>query len=453
MKKQLLFIFLLQLCLSGSIFAISRSVCPLPGQGATFCNLNVGNFCVTGDAQVGGTLNVNGLINGTDISVASGNVFFGNTCRVDQVNGSDALGNRNGAPFKTISAALAVAQPFDAVWVFPGNYNETITVPANVSLRGLAAGTVFIQQLGVTVPTDLVTMGTSSSLEEVNLILTAAADVQLRGIVLPGSAVTPVNIRESVLIIDNTAAGLTTSNVYGIYYAAAGNPAFVDLFITSSISIITNGTGITRGILVDKPNQFVMLSSSAASALGSNAIAIETTHPLAVVIANTALLGGATADISQVAGSIGLSSANLENSTANGLGFGTLIKPSAFIFGNTDIPIGANQTLWMRPGSSGASSVPITIPASQKFLAKSLTVRAIVPPGPGESTTITVQKQTPLDLAPVDTPLTLTLTDMQTEANIQTISVHFHDADLLAVKIVTSLNAMTGDLLASVNVY
>lgn len=431
--KNLLFIVFLSLCLSITTHGMNRVICPFTGPRATFCDVQLNNLCV------------NGLISG---GVTQG---FGNVARVDQVYGNDSTGARNGAPFKTIQAALDAAQAGDTVWVFPGIYNEAVIIPDDVALRGLANNSVTIQQTGVTSATTLVSMGSRSSIQEINLKITAAADVPLKGIVLSGTEFASSFIVLCNILIDTTILGPTTSNVYGISYGAPGNPNGQDICIGSSITILTQSTNV-RGVLIDKPDQLLLLACGIA-AFGSSAIGVETADANAIVILDGANVSATTADISQTAGDLNLLASALENSTANGLGFDTLVKPATFIFADIDIPLGANQTFWLRPGSSEPSGVPITIPASQKFLAKSLTVHAIVPPGAGESTTVTVQRKKPTDLMPVDTPLSVTLVDSQTEANIQTISVHFDADDLMALKVETSLTAQTGDILASVNTY
>ena len=42
-----------------------------------------------------------------------------------------------GADFTTITAGLAAASAGDAVLVYPGTYAESVTIPANVMLRGI----------------------------------------------------------------------------------------------------------------------------------------------------------------------------------------------------------------------------------------------------------------------------------------------------------------------------
>lgn len=408
-----------------------------------------GNLTVDGSAQINGPLNVNGLINGITVVAQSGNVFFGNTLRVDQENGSDALGNRNGAPFLTISAALAQAQPGDVVWIFPGTYNEKITIPANVIVRGLAPHSVTIQQLNVTAPTDLVTMHEGSFIYEVSLLLTSSMHVDLRAIVVPRIGLeTPTIISSTIITVDNSNAGAGTSNVYGVYFTGLGDsPLIADVMLDGSITVVSTGNGAKRGILVDSSSVLEVIIPLIQVFGGTNSMGIEVNNPAAIVACQSGAVGGDTADISQTQGMLDLASTYLINSTANGLGFTTLIYPSNFIWGDPDTPIGGSQTLYLRPGTGGGSATPIFIGASQKFLAKRLSVRVIVPPGIGQSTTWTVQRNS------ADTALSVTLTDNNLEAARDDISIHFDNGDKMSIKMVTSAGAMTGDALVIVDIY
>jgi len=100
---------------------------------------------------------------------------FGNTIKVDVVYGDDATGVRNGLPFATVSAALHVAKSGDVVMVSPGTYNETITIPTGVIVRGISPSTCIIQKTNVTSSTDVVTMGENSNLENIKVNLTSSS--------------------------------------------------------------------------------------------------------------------------------------------------------------------------------------------------------------------------------------------------------------------------------------
>ena len=88
---------------------------------------------------------------------ASASIQTGNFLRVDQVYGNDVGGTANPfqVPFQTISAALLSADSGQTVYIYPGVYNESLTIPAGVSIRGASTASVFIRKANVTVSTTL----------------------------------------------------------------------------------------------------------------------------------------------------------------------------------------------------------------------------------------------------------------------------------------------------------
>ena len=193
------------------ILSRAAGICSITGPVSNFCNANI-----TNQLCVGGNLNVVGIISGQD---GMGDVRY---AIVDQVDGVDITGAVNGPLLKTISAALAQAQPGYVVWVFPGVYNETVNIPAGVILKALTRYLVTIQQLNVTVPTDLVTMGEGSYIGDFILVLTSSEPVQLRGIYRPGRAKLAVIVIDSNAIFVMNSATAGTADTYGIYMTGVG---------------------------------------------------------------------------------------------------------------------------------------------------------------------------------------------------------------------------------------
>lgn len=187
---------------------------------AQFCNVNLANLCATADAQINGNLNVDGIITGQD------GLGYGNTLIVDAVNGNDATGAVNGPRYKTIAAACAQATAGDLVLVYPGVYNESITVPPFVTVSGNAPGNVIIQQLNVTAPTDLVILQTGANLANVSLVLTSTMHVRLCGLVFPPSSINQLLSSQAFtvgIIVDNSGAGAGSSDVYGVAFSGPGS--------------------------------------------------------------------------------------------------------------------------------------------------------------------------------------------------------------------------------------
>lgn len=377
---------------------LSRSVpCTFTGPAAEFCNVNVRD-----QVCIGGNLNVAGIISGTVVDQG-----FGNVCRVDKVYGDDITGARNGAPFLTIQAALDAALPGDVVWVFPGVYEEVVTIPVGVNLASVTLGAATIQQVNVTEPTDLVTIGEGSFINGFVLILNSTEHVQLRGIVHDSMATqsVPTLIYNVTLLIDNSQAGAGSSDIYGIYMTGTGNVGFIgDFIVNGLIQVTSTGNGKKRGIYIDSPTLLELVGPIVIMFGGTDSIALETDNPAVFCVSQAGSLNGdfflGSPDISQTQGTISLDFTYLGNSNASGIGFGTLIVPSQYIWGNTSV-IGGAQTYYLRPGTAELADDPVVISASQKFLAKAITVHALVAPGLGETTTITVQRKTPSDMASV----------------------------------------------------
>ena len=424
--------------------------CPSPQPAASFCNLNMGNFCATGSGQINGNLNVNGIITGQD------GLGYGNTLIVDQVDGDDITGAVNGPRFKTISAALAQAQPGDVVWVFPGVYNETVNIPASVVLKALCRDAVTIQQLNVTAPTDLVTMQEGSYIGDFILMLTSSEPVQLRGIYHNGSATPAILVIDTNVIFVTNSATTGSAGTYGIYMTGIGGPiGFLgDIIYATILEITSSISGTVRGIYIDSPTLLEIITPINQVFGGTtDTIAFEMNNPACVVAVQGGSFSGyyfnplGSPDISQTQGTLNLDATYLGNSNANGLGFTDLIYPNTFVWGDPDFRIGGGRTLYMFPGTQASSSVPVYINAFQKFLAYTMSVTVAYPPGIGQTTTWALQQNG------LDTPLTVTLADNNTQAVLTGVSAHFGAGDNISMQMVTSAGALTGQVTVTVGIY
>lgn len=379
---------------------------------------------------------------------------FGNVVRVDSVFGNDATGQRNGAPFLTINAALAVAQSGDAVWIFPGTYAESFTIPNGVNVLGLTTGGVDIIK-NVNVATDLVTMGENTRLENVNLQLTSSSHVQLRGIVFPGTTTATSKVRTAVLTVDNSGAGAGSSDVYGIHSNGTATPGEeISAIRATTINVFSTGLGTKRGILVDTANDFHIRDTNVriTNSGGGSSIGVETNHVSAQFAARTSTINGsnssnptAGADISQTLGTITIVTTDLLNSNANGLGFGTEISPSTLVWADPGALPSAIR--FMRPGTAPVTAAENAfIRAPQSLIVKSLTARARMAPGGANVATVTLRKNS------VDTPLTVTLTDTQLSNTNNAITVSFAAGDSISIKTETT-GGSTADIVVSAELY
>lgn len=341
-------------------------------------------------------------------------MFFGNIARVDQIYGNDATGAVNGLPFLTLNAALSAAQNYLSygsydpvvVWVFPGVYEEIITIPDNVGLIGISAGAssgvggVTIRQLGVGGATTLVTMGENSLLENVSLQLTSSADVALTGISIPTSAI----LSSIQLRVTNASGG--SSNVYGINATGIGANSTVDEAV---INVTASGTSSTRGLLVGSTHSIIVNDSTiTAQNLDSGpTIGVETngaTGTSAAINASTisAISSGVYADISRGTDTtMSIQATTLATSTANGTFFSSPFSPNSIhwaIYNPTGVRV-AQADRFLIPGTAANQDLPSgegTAPGyivPQKCIAKNLRVASYeAGPGAGRTTTFTLYK-------------------------------------------------------------
>lgn len=394
-------------------------------------------------------------------------MFFGNIARVDKIYGNDTTGAVNGLPFLTINAALAAAQNYLSygtyepvvVWVFPGVYEEIVTIPDNVGLVGISAGAssgvggVTIQQLSVGGPTTLVTMGQNSLLENVSLQLTSSANVALTGISIPTSAV----LSSINLTVSNTSGG--SSNIYGINATGAGVESTVD---EATIDVTASGTSSTRGVFVGSTHAIIVNDSTitATNSGTGTTIGVETNGAAgtsATINASTisGISSGTSADISQGANTaMSIQATTLVNSTANGLFFTTPRSPNTInwtIFNAlaTTVDTGIHFLL---PGTSTnplPSAVVGSAPAyivPQKCLAKNLRA-ATYEAAPGVNPTVfTLYKNG------VATPLVVTLAALGAVSNT-IASVECDGGDTLAMQMNNPVGSLLQNPAVTVELY
>jgi len=401
-----------------------------------------GNAIFHDNVTIDGNLTVMGIISGK---------IFGNVVRVDKVFGNDATGERNGAPFLTINAALAAAQAGDMVWIFPGTYDETFTIPANIAVVGTDKTVVIIQQTNVTTNTDLVTMGENSSLESVSLKLDSAEHHQLRGIVLPGTTSKTAQVRNVCIVVDNSSASPASgSNVYGVNSVGTGIPDNTEVCIANtSIDVRSIGTGSARSILVNTANTLIVRDTEIITlgiGGGGSFIGAETSNANAVLELNFCTISGSDADISQTLGTLAIANTKLLNFNANGFGFAVSPYPSTMVFCEPGTLPGGNR--YMYPGTNTASTNQIVLPFSKPAIIKALTVRSRVAPGGTDVDTWTLRKNG------VDTALQVQLVGAATFAKNDTISINVAPSDLISIKMLEDpAGSSTQDPVVTIDIY
>jgi len=177
--------------------------------------------------------------------------YPGNMVTVDKIIGNDSSGARNGPPFQSIFGALQVAQPQDTVFVYPGFYEESVTIPSNISLVGIDPNRCIFGNSGATASTTALNFSNlNSRISNMGIFLGSTNSVQLRGVQMGGSAINTGIIENCIINIDNSGVtGGASCNVYGIVAEGASGRTPVGGYINvkdCQIRVTSVGFGVKR---------------------------------------------------------------------------------------------------------------------------------------------------------------------------------------------------------------
>lgn len=398
----------------------------------------------------GNGIQIGGLPFGTYSQLQMGQ---GNTIFVDVSLGDDSLGSRNTLlAFKTITAACSASQVGDVIYIMPGVYHESFVIPDGIHVVGASTLSTIIRRDAVSSSLDLITMGINSRLESLSLQLFSDQHVPLKGIVFSNGSVLSSRVSNVDLNVNNsTAPADGTSNVYGVFIDGTGYASHgLDAIHASTIQVNSAGSGSKRAVISTSASRFGMRDSiwiaTSTSGSGHDAIALETTHPGAELLARYGTCSGSYADISQTSGSIVLGNTYLVNNNANSKGFETVDKPNSFFFADTSgLPPSAVR--YMRLGTQPVDSSEIKVRIGHPSIFKSMFIRAQIAPGVGTSAVFTVRKNG------IDTILTGSLIDDELSKLVEGKSVPFNKGDDLSIKVETIGNTSIQDVLLTIEEY
>ncbi len=362
--------------------------------------------------------------------------------------GSDSTGARNGKPFLTVTAGLAVAQSGDVVLVYPGTYAESVTVPNGVNLRGMSTINTILSRTGVTGNTDLVTLGTSCLVENLTLNLTSTSHFRLRAIVFASTSATTSQVRNCAITIDNSTASAGTSDVIGVYSAGTGvAPDYMTNLENVTANILSTSSGLKRGILLDtNTNTINAKNCNFRTSGGTDSIGAEVNFASAVLTLRYGYCEGTVADVSQTAGTLNIAYVKLQNSNANGKSFNTVdVFPNTIQYSLSGAVTGG-ATRYMRI-SDAVTANEIKQRMYKKCLLKNMYVRARVGPGGAVSDVYTVRKNG------ADTSLVSTITGSATTASMTNVSVTYSADDDFSLKLVTGAGSVEADMIITCEVY
>jgi hypothetical protein len=304
-------------------------------------------------------------------------VRIGNTLRVDSVYGNDthALLDPYRIPFQTINGAIGYINSNTLsninIVVYPGTYNETITIPANTSITGSSVQTTTIQTTGATGPTTLITMGANSRLENMTLILTSSGPHTLKGIDLPSGTSITAKLRTAVVNVTSTDTGAT--DIYGVYSGGTSVTSYSssDFSRACTINLISDTTGISRGVYVNGANRLNLRDTNIfARGNGTNIIGAEVNNASGYLSMKACTSAGTLYDVNRLAGNLLIGFTDLRNNTANGNSFSTVVESSQVYFGTLGNPA-ADTTYYLLPGILGISTLPASaypLPVTQNMI-------------------------------------------------------------------------------------
>jgi len=272
------------------------------------------------------------------------------------------------------------ASTLDQIWLLPGYYNEKVVFKNGVNIRGGTLNSAIIQQLNVTQPTTLVTMGQSNRLEDVTLNLTSKTTTASNLIgVLFSSCQDTSKLRTIVLNVNNS--GITDNTysnyVYGIYssgYSSTINTAN-DNIQRVSMTVTSAGGGKAVCIYNDNSNRFTARDVNLFCTDASNAVytggiyyGLETANVSSIIqIKSSSVNGNAynggnyACDISQSKGQIIVGFTDLVNRTANNLSFTCVNEQVFYSFGVNGIMSNSNVFAGLGYNWSNSFLIPGTL--------------------------------------------------------------------------------------------
>ena len=384
---------------------------------------------------------------------------IGNTLIVDGVYGNNttAAADPSRYPFLTINSALSNVSSGQTVFVRPGTYNEKITMPAGVALRGANTQTVIVQQLNTTSNTTLLTMGSNCRVEDITFTLTSASNVNLTGVDWPSGTPLVSKLRSMVMNVRSSATGANT--IVGMLSAGSSattyNPSDATRGIT--VNVDASSSGIVRGLYVTGSNWFGIRDTNInTDGTDSNIIGVETTNAGSFASLKTSTIRGGNHltqplnhDINRTAGNILLGSTDLVNNSANGNGFSLTTEGAITQYGTTG-NIQNGTTYYLVPGYSTINNLPTSrfpIPVTQNMIMFSGTFQSGIAVPTGQSVKLRVYRNDAI------TDLSMTLLAGTTLVSNVAQSVDFTRGDLLDIRMVPAGGNINTNFAASFAFY
>jgi hypothetical protein len=361
---------------------------------------------------------------------------------VDAVYGNDVSGTANPYvyPFLTISAALSNASSGQTVFVRPGTYTESITMPAGVALRGANTQTVTVTRTNVTSNVTLLTMGSNCRVEDMTFTLTSLCNVNLTGVDWPSG--TPIVSKLRTAVVNVVSGGTGSNTIVGMLSAGSSATTYnaADATRGCTVSVDASSSGPIRGLYVTGSNWFSSRDTNYnIRGTGSNIVGVETTNAgsYASLKHSTVRGGNGTGtnfDINRTAGEILLGSVDLVNNSANGNGFSVTTEGAITHCGTTG-NFTDGTTYYLVPGFVKQGDLPTStfgIPVTQNMVLFSGTFQSSPAVSAGHSVKLTAYKNNAI------TDMSMTIVAGATLASNTSQSVDYNRGDTFDFRMVPS---------------
>jgi hypothetical protein len=251
----------------------------------------------------------------------------------------------------------------------PGTYDESITIPTGIAVRGHNLQSCVISQPGVTASTTVVTMGVNSRLEDMTVNVSSSSAVDITCVQFPDGTSKTAKLRTVVVNATNTSTG-ATGTCCGVKCTDSTTNNVVTSFNAiqrMTINATTSGvTGASAYGLLNSSNAYFSVRDTTLFATGTGGaqcIGVLASGAIGYTSIKTSTCAGSIYDIDRTGGTgcvLLLNATDLQNASSNGNGFSVNTEQANISFGliDTKNPSSGkyvNTTYYLIPGTLNAN--------------------------------------------------------------------------------------------------
>ena len=365
-----------------------------------------------------------------------------------------------GPPFRTLEFALGFVQAGDTLQLGDGTFDVAadLAPPPKVAIRGRGVARTTIRRT-TTLAATMLTASDGLWLEDLQLRLVSNQHVPLVGVHLAGTSAVSARFIESVIIVDNSAAGdAGSSDVVGVLSDGTGMPPSIGSTLNlGNVYVSSSGQGRKRGILVTgSPNRVVTRSLGVQCRRVGNGAGSYVAAEVDVVDGFLALhqgtADGSDADILPTSGpsSIEVGGALLVHGTTGGRNFKTTFHPQIVTFADPTALVGG-RTTYLRPHAGNGSAVEQFAHVEQPTVIKEFHAHLVRAPGSGKSVTLRLRRS--VDGVPEDAPIEMVFSGSEVNKSNVVDAVSLGTGDGFGWRCVNGLGSVASGLLIHAEAY